>query len=156
MSIQNPTNKATPAPTFPCNINPTTRRTQLTNILASVSTRANLNEANSPQNLALNWLVDDDLAQVCPSTDTEEREAIIQRYVLAVFYYSTNGNSPENNPTWNECTAPKVFTTAGVTAANNGCDLTTTNSTQIFPDDVRGRNAWLGPDSECTWGGVSW
>ena len=132
------------------------RRTQLTNILASVSSRADLNNDNSPQNLALNWLVDDDLAKVCPSTDADEREAIIQRYVLALFYYSTNGNDPVSNPTWKECTAPKQFTQVGVNEANQGCDLTTTNSTQIFPDDVRGRNAWLGPDSECTWGGVSW
>jgi len=132
------------------------RRNQLTTILASVSNLADLTDANSPQNLALNWLVDDDLLQVCPSTNTEEREAIIQRYVLAVFYYSTNGNDPVNDPTWKECTGPTQFTLSGVNAANDLCSLTTTNSTQIFPDDVRGTNAWLTPDSECTWGGVSW
>lgn len=115
-----------------------------------------MNDGTSAQNLALNWLIEEDLAQLCPSTDIDERDSIIQRYVLALFYYSTNGNNPVNNPTWKECTAPKLFTQAGVNAANMNCDLTTTNSTQIFPDDVRGRNAWLGPESECTWGGVSW
>ncbi|KAL3803334.1 hypothetical protein HJC23_009298 [Cyclotella cryptica] len=150
-----PTAKPTPAPTFPCNITPDTRVTQLTNILATVSKRVDFNTANSPQNLALNWILNEDLALICPSNGSVERQAIIQRYVMALFYYSTNGNDPVNNPTWKECAAPNVFNQASVDVANNKCKLTTTNSTQIFPDDVRGTNAWLTPESECTWGGVS-
>ncbi|KAL7518120.1 hypothetical protein ACHAWX_002979 [Stephanocyclus meneghinianus] len=153
--IPKPSVEPTQAPTFPCRITPDARVTELTNILATVSTRVDLNTANSPQNLALNWILNDDLAQICPSDDAVERDVIIQRYVIALFYYSTNGNDPINNPTWRECAAPNLFNQASVNVANDMCTLTTTNSTQIFPDDVRGTNAWLTPDSVCTWGGVS-
>ena len=150
------TTPAPTAPSFPCDLPPEERAAQLTNIIAEVSAEADLNTAPSPQFLALNWLLNEDLDQLCPSSITEEREAIIQRYVLALFYYSTNGNDPVSNPTWTECTAPSSFETASISAANDACTLTTANSTQIFPDDLRGSNAWLTPGSECEWGAVSW
>ena len=80
----------------------------------------------------------------CPS------DMIIQRYVMAVFYYSTNGDD------WDECNAPGDFgSVSSIESANEACTLTTTNSTQIFLGDIRGTNAWLSPESECLWGGVS-
>ena len=103
-----------------------------------------------PQQQAFDWLLRDDGAQLCPDDDN-----LIQRYVLAVFYFSTNGDS------WRECNAPFIFDPCEVTTplsvedANAACTLTTVNATTIFPNDIRGSNAWLSPDSECLWGGVS-
>ena len=42
--------------------------------------------------MAFNWLVDDDAFGICP-----DDEKLIQRYVMAVFYFSTDGSS------WTEC-----------------------------------------------------
>lgn len=47
------------------------------------------------QNLAFSWLVNDDEAQVCPENELD----VIQRYVMAVAYYSLGGNN------WNICNA---------------------------------------------------
>ena len=76
-----------------CGLEPNTRRNQIRNKLrGDVSTSASLNSAGSPQSLAFNWLVDNDDFVVCPDDDK-----LIQRYVMAVFYFSTEGDS------WTEC-----------------------------------------------------
>ena len=49
----------------------------------------------TPQFNAFFWLIRMDEAQVCP----EEPLHVIQRYVLALLYYSTSGDE------WNECNA---------------------------------------------------
>ena len=75
-----------------------------------------------------------------------------QRYVLAVLYYSTNGD------TWTYCSAPPRDTNDenGIARrANEKCNLTTANATVLFPNDIRGTDAWLTPSNECLWGGVS-
>jgi Leucine-rich repeat (LRR) protein len=60
-----------------------------------------------------------------------------------------------NGDNWNECSAPAEYDPASIDLANIACNLTTTNATDLFPTDISGTNAWLSPDSECTWGGVS-
>jgi hypothetical protein len=45
------------------------------------------------QNSAIQWVLDQDLIQLCP----EDSLDIIQRYVLALFYYSLNGGN------WTTC-----------------------------------------------------
>lgn len=47
----------------------------------------------SDQFLAFEWLVETDPAMVCP----EEELDVIQRYVMAAFFFSTMGM------TWNQC-----------------------------------------------------
>ena len=97
-------------------------------------------------NEAFDWLIDIDGMAPCP-TDAN----IIQRYVLAVLYFSTNGDS------WTYCSAPPRDTNDenGIARANEKCNLTTANATVLFPNDVRGTDAWLTPSNECLWGGVS-
>lgn len=132
-----------PVPETPCGISPAARRAQIRSALSQISTPALFNQ-NTPQRDALNWIIDDDASQLCP-----DDESLVQRYTLAVFYFSTNGDA------WKQCNAPANFNQASVAAANAACTLTTVNATTIFPNDVRGTNAWLTPDSECLWGGVS-
>lgn len=134
--------KATPSPVNSCGLTPTERREQIEDNLSPVSSS---NLIPTPQRSALNWIIDDDGAQLCPDDDS-----LVQRYTLAVFYYSTNGDD------WKECNAPSNFDSqASIAAANSACTLTTVNATTIFPNDVRGTNAWLTTESECTWGGIS-
>ena len=137
--------KATPSPVNSCGLTPTERREQIEENLSPVSSSALSNQIPTPQRSALNWIIDDDGAQLCPDDDS-----LVQRYTLAVFYYSTNGDD------WKECNAPSNFDRqASIAAANSACTLTTVNATTIFPNDVRGTNAWLTPESECKWGGIS-
>lgn len=80
-------------PTFRCNLDPTTRRAQILATLGSgVSDANSLATSGTPQNLAAEWLIDGDDFHVCPSD-----EKMVQRYVMALFYYSTEGNS------WSTC-----------------------------------------------------
>lgn len=133
--------KATPSPVNSCGLTPTERREQIEENLSPVSSVLS-NQIPTPQRSALNWIIDDDGAQLCPDDDS-----LVQRYTLAVFYYSTNGDN------WRECNAPSNFDSqASIAAANSACTLTTVNATTIFPNDVRGTNAWLTSESECTWG----
>ena len=77
----------------------------------------------SPQDLALKWLLNfDTKTNGCKGLD-----GITQRYILAVFYYSTDGNNWFNKSSWlgasNECTWYGVKCTNGVSSldfdANN-------------------------------------
>lgn len=45
-----------------------------------------------PTDLALDWLINDDARRLCPSD-----RSLIQRFILATFYFSTGGDN------WNEC-----------------------------------------------------
>lgn len=140
----------TPGPTFNCNLEPDERARILTRLIEEVSTVDDLKQDGSPQNKALEWIVNLDLSEVCPSDDAAVQQLIVQRYVMAVFYYSTNGDE------WKECSAPNRFTVNTITNADAECGLTTTNATQIFPNDLRGSNSWLSDGDVCTWGGLSW
>ena len=145
----NPTNTPTVgattlSPTNSCGLTPSERRSLITEKLIEVSLPGQLNLSNTPQSNAFGWIVDDDAAQLCP-----DDASLIQRYVLAVFYYSTSGDG------WFTCSAPAEFDQASIDLANALCNLTTTNATVLFPNDVRGTDAWLTAGSECLWGGVS-
>lgn len=130
-----------------CGLSPTERRRQIITALDDANipnVGITSTSTGSPQSAALDWLVEEDVAELCPE-DTN----LVQRYVLAVLYYSTNGDD------WIECSAPEAFDTTTIESANEGCNLTTTNATVLFPEDIRGTDAWLTPGSECLWGGVS-
>lgn len=90
----------------------------------------------TPQSDAFNWIVNQDSAYICP-----EDPALITRYVMAVFYYSTRGNR------WLECSAPSFFNSPEATRmANENCN--------IEPIAGSGSDAWLTPSEVCVWGGV--
>lgn len=82
---------------------------------------------------------------VCPNDPNA-----IQRYVLAVFYYATQGWQ------WKSCKAPKDFACEGqISQANKKCNRMATphfGGTRIGVNDT---NAWLSPTHECTWGGIA-
>jgi hypothetical protein len=104
--------------------------------LNSVSDSDVLATPGTPQNLAANWIITDDSRYLCP-----DDARLIQRYSVAVLYYSTNGNR------WTECSAPTDFDDlAAIAEANANCEI------EPFP--LSGSNAWLTPGSECGWGGI--
>jgi hypothetical protein len=86
-------------------------------------------ESGTPQNAAVDWLVDNDPEYLCPDDDT-----LVTRYTLTVFYYSTEGDR------WTRCRAPTSWDPESEDAANEAC-----------PDG----NAWLTSGSECNWSGVT-
>mmetsp|Transcript_38887 Transcript_38887/g.81738 ORF Transcript_38887/g.81738 Transcript_38887/m.81738 type:complete len:495 (-) Transcript_38887:11-1495(-) len=157
----NPTRNPTPAPTTAsptpapiiakCGLTADERRSQIVDALSVISFPDLFQDSSSPQSKALEWILDEDSAKLCPDdADNEDDTNLVQRYVMAVFYYSTDGDE------WKECNAPADFNSqASIATANAACKLTTVNATTIFPNDVRGTNAWLSPASECTWGGLS-
>lgn len=83
----------------------TPQQQKLSEIAKSISSKKDLQNSASPQNMAYNWLIHKDTfyndAETIPS------ELAIQRYVLAVFYYATMGDKNwEAAPNWlqgNEC-----------------------------------------------------
>jgi cytoskeletal protein RodZ len=66
----------------------TPEQQQLHEIVNSISSQKDLQNSASPQYMAYNWLVHKDTF----SNDNISREQVVQRYVLAVFYYATMGH----------------------------------------------------------------
>lgn len=141
-----PTAAPTLNPTLPCNLTPDERKEQLTLQAIRVSGPMAPITPGTPQFNALAWLVDDDALYVCPQDPKS-----LQRYVAAVFYFSTNG------PNWTQCSAPgDLSDPASIQAANEACNLDLTPpplGTDVFPR-ISGTDAWLTPVSECFWGGL--
>lgn len=97
--------------------------------LVDISSPALLSDPTTPQGRAFRWLVDEDAFYVCPSDNTCD---VVQRFVLAVVYYSTNGEA------WFQC--------SGNRAASDDCG-------NDFPFD-QGQSRFLAPVSECNWAGI--
>jgi len=134
----NPTN----APTGRCQLTESSRNEQIREIIESVSLKDVLKNATSPQSLALDWITNKDALRVCPGNE----KRLIQRYVAAVFYFSTGGGS------WKQCNAPEdLDDPAAVERANVECKI----QTNTFPDQTSGSQAWLTASSECEWGGLA-
>lgn len=91
----------------------------LNNIIYSVSDSAALEDERTPQYKARMWLVyEDTFLKSHKLTDAEQR--VIQRYVLAVFYFSTNGPNSWGSNSWlvgGECAEPVWF---GISCNDNG------------------------------------
>ena len=68
----------------------TPQQQQLSEIAKSVSSQKDLQNSASPQFMAYNWLLDEDTFH--NDVDSMPRELVVQRYVLAVFYYATMGH----------------------------------------------------------------
>jgi hypothetical protein len=111
--------------------------------LRVVSNPADVDTLGSPQQLALDWIINKDPLQLCP-----QDKMLVQRYVMAVFYFSTRGDR------WTQCSAPPLMSDANETAvavaetnANAACSI------QVFGFNSSS-NAWLTGGSECGWGGL--
>lgn len=105
---------------------------QILAILDSVANPDEIRDNSLPQGLATTWLLEQDAFQVCPSIETCE---MIQRWSLAVIYYSTGGNG------WFQC--------ASDSDGNNPTD--NCGSEVPFENDER----FLSNNNECTWAGIS-
>lgn len=123
------------------------RAQQLTDIAVGASGRI---EPGSPQDIALEWLIQTDPFFVCP-----DNPKALQRYILAVFYYSTEGDD------WEECSAPEDPNDANsIDEANDNCSITTTpiaggQLNPAFLPTTEGTLAWLTPVYECEWAGIT-
>jgi len=94
-----PTYSPTLSPTFACPSNPeetaTLRAEGLTEIISGIVVDPDtLSDPDSAQSRALRWLIYDDGLRLCLS-DTSDAK-IIQRYIMAVFYYITGGDTDWN------------------------------------------------------------
>jgi len=99
----------------------------------------------TPQNKALEWLVEDDKFSSCP-----QDPKMVQRYVMAVFYYSTDGGN------WNECNAASdVCDPVEIDSANDNCTILGDGLDVFDIPIVQGTDSWLSPSYECFWGGLS-
>jgi len=128
----------TPAPTLTCNLSPEERAAAITDILRQVSNPIDFIAPFSPQSQSLRWITEEDSLYLCP-----DDPFLVQRYTMAVFYFSTDG------PNWVECSAPDDLSDpASIAEANANCAL----EVEIGQG---GTDAWLTPVSECQWGGVA-
>jgi len=133
-----------------CGLTPEDRAAQFRQLALTVTDASTLDDPSSSQSRALNWLVNEDRLDppLCPSDDGP-CEAV-QRYVMAAFYYATEGEG------WDQCSAPEEFTPSAIREANAACSRVVTpfpvNNPRIGDKST---NAWLTPVDECEWGGVA-
>jgi hypothetical protein len=81
-------------PTGVCpGFSPQGREDEIRDLLLTITTADVLDDDKSPQAKAIEWLIEEDALEVCP----EAQAQIIQRFGLAAFYYSTEGDK------WNFC-----------------------------------------------------
>ena len=69
-------------------------------LLLTVSSDDALNNKDSPQGKASLWVTIDDTISPPLQPDTDDDAQIIQRYVLAAFYYATGGDGWTNGNGW--------------------------------------------------------
>lgn len=154
-----PTLDPTASPTSPCNLTPEERETQIRELMSTVSDDALFDDPSSPQALALEWITNEDAIEpiMCPNQEGfgcsrgGTMNPMIQRYVLATFYFATN---PED--TWS-CQAPTDFDDQGsVDDANDNCERIVTPF-GVGNDRVgdTSSDSWLSPVQECQWGGLA-
>jgi len=98
-----PTSKRTLSPTPVSSSVSISRDEAMKQILENVTDSSILEDPTTPQGIAFEWIMDNDLAQVDPNSYL----TVKQRYALAVFYHSTNGDDWLNADGWlsysNEC-----------------------------------------------------
>ena len=143
-----PTQRPTvPPDDLPCNIPLQLRAQLLTDMAKQVSGQI---DRGTPQFEALSWLINQDRYYVCP-----DDPKAYQRYILAVFYFSSNGDA------WDECSAPDNFDDPdSIVRANARCTVKTTpipggSLNQYFLPTTEGSDAWLTPVYECEWAGIT-
>jgi hypothetical protein len=133
--IQSPTSGThpsllpTPEPSneYLCDLSYTKWSSMIIDVVTKISAPASLINSSTPQFKALDWLLNEDKADLCPND-----AKLVQRYVLAVMYYSTGGDN------WFKCSASPN--------ATDSCGME-----QPFVDQTRFLNA---TGNECTWAGI--
>ena len=108
-----------------------TEEERVQQILALLDTLANpdeIRDVSTPQGKATTWIIEQDTLKACP----DDTCAFVQRWSLAVIYYSTNGDD------WFECSANPN--------ASDPCGT-------VRP--FRGKDRFLSSVSECDWAGIT-
>ncbi len=126
-----------------CGIPKDQQRARISAIIDTVSSKADLRNPSSPQSRAREWMLfEDDFDSFCPPPCNRDRKdgGVIQRYTLAVFYFSTGGDEK-----WKTCGR----------RSQQACDPQLTLFEGDPIDIISGKETWLEPVSECFWGGLS-
>lgn len=89
-----PTTNPSSLPTPICNLSNDERHDELQKELGVVS-MSDLTDMSTPQGTAFNWIVSLDEMQLCPGDDR-----LIQRHVVVVLYFSTNGDGWNDKTSW--------------------------------------------------------
>jgi hypothetical protein len=114
------------APTLDdCKITPGERVEQILALLDAVADPALIRDVTTPQGMAAQWLIEIDFRRICP-----DEEKLLQRWVIAVVYFSTGGDD------WFQCSA-------------TGSDACGTENPFRF------KRRFLSEFSECQWAGIS-
>jgi hypothetical protein len=103
------------------------RISQILAILDAVADPDDIRDNTTPQGLATTWIIAQDGFDVCP-----DYPKLVQRWTLAVMYFSTNGNA------WFQCSARP--------GATDAC-----GSESPF----EGKQRFLSSGSECEWAGIT-
>mmetsp|Transcript_27828 Transcript_27828/g.41250 ORF Transcript_27828/g.41250 Transcript_27828/m.41250 type:complete len:1361 (-) Transcript_27828:174-4256(-) len=135
-------------PTNECEVpTPEERIARITAITLQISGPNVFDDVNSPQRKARDWMIDDDeydvfCTKTCSKSEFENGGGIFQRYTLAVFYFSTNGDS------WNMC---------GKESEEDCIPRLTNVNSKLDPiRTVSDNELWLSVDmNECLWGGLA-
>ena len=144
-----PTAVPTPQASLLCGLTDKDFADAFTALALTVTPQSILDDPTSPQSLALQWIIEDDIPEtpVCPNNGDCKA---LERYVMASFYFASGGG------TWDQCNAPENFTPASIQRANNDCDRVVTpfpvNNPRIGADST---DAWLTPSDACEWGGLA-
>ena len=93
-SLPVPTTTSSSVPTPSCNLSNDERYGELQKELGVVS-MSDLRDMSTPQGKAFNWIASLDEMQLCPGDDR-----LIQRYVVVVLYFSTNGGGWNDKTSW--------------------------------------------------------
>lgn len=107
-----------------CGITPEEREIAILGILDQVADSSLIRDINTSQGRATRWIISEDALRLCPSDPK-----IIQRWVLAVMYFSTGGES------WTQCN-------------QNDAECG-----DFFP--FLNQEAFLSPSIECEWAGIT-
>jgi len=115
-----------PTTTKPCGLSELQRSNAIFSLLGTVSNPVLLRKLDTPHSKSIQWLIGDDNAYLCP-----DNTKIIQRYVLALIYFSTNGEE------WFQCSSsPFVADRCG------------------DEDPFQGQTRFLSSETECNWAGI--
>ena len=110
-----------------CSVSADVREQLILEILDNAADPVAIRDPTTAQGQATEWLLNNDFRKLCPDTPK-----ILQRWVLAVTYFSTGGND------WLKCSANFL--------ANDDC-----GNEEIFGNKTR----FLSGFSECEWAGIT-
>lgn len=131
-----------PSPTSAPSGAPTTRAEGIYRVQFSSIVGEEVDEPNSPQDRAAIWIMYEDQIRLPPGD-----EHLIQRYILAFFYFFTTANEEK---TWKSCNRPRFNEDAA-------CDFMRFKRDPMTDEiyfEPEAATRWLSNTHECDWIGV--